>query len=169
MRYIHHQKGVGLMEVLVAMVILAIAILGYVALQIKATAATEESMKRSDALIILNGLAEKIRLNPTGNYKTTVPAALPDCSSGCNANNQALYDLKQYAEAASTKDIALGVIDCLNTSERQKRLCLIAAWSDTKTITEAKASAEAETPKNACLKTDGKYVGDSNCLVLEAY
>ena len=40
----HYQKGVGLMEVLVAMLILAIAILGYAALQVRATTATEESM-----------------------------------------------------------------------------------------------------------------------------
>lgn len=163
------QKGVGLMEVLVAMLILVIAILGYAALQVKATAATEESMKRSDALILLNGLAEKIRLNPTGNYKVAAPSTLPNCNSGCNANNQALYDLKQYGDVASTKKITLGVIDCLNTSESQKRLCLIAAWNDTEAITNAKASSEDEEPENACIKTDGKYVGDSNCLVLEAY
>ena len=166
---ISRQKGVGLMEVLVAMLILAIAILGYAALQVKATAATEESMKRSDALILLNGLAEKIRLNPTGDYKVAIPAALPNCSNGCNANNQALYDLKQYSDTALTKAISLGVIDCLNTSESQKRLCLIAAWNETEAITNAKASSEAEEPGNACIKTDGKYVGDSNCLVLEAY
>ncbi|MCU4519271.1 type IV pilus modification protein PilV [Acinetobacter schindleri] len=165
----HYQKGVGLMEVLVAMLILAIAILGYAALQVRATTATEESMKRSDALIILNGLAEKIRLNPNGDYKEAIPEDLPYCSSGCDADDQALYDLKQYGDAALTKDITLGVIDCLNTSESQKRLCLIAAWNDTEAITDAKASSEAETPENACLKTDGKYVGDSNCLVLEAY
>lgn len=163
------QKGVGLMEVLVAMLILAIAILGYAALQVRATAATEESIKRADALILLNGLAEKVRLNPTGDYKAAVPSSLPNCDSGCNAANQALYDLKQYGDAALTKDITLGVIDCLNTSESQKRLCLIAAWNDTEAITDAKASSEAETPENACLKTDGKYVSDSNCLVLEAY
>ncbi|SDY35888.1 type IV pilus modification protein PilV [Acinetobacter kyonggiensis] len=166
---ISRQKGVGLMEVLVAMFILAIAILGYAALQVKATAATDEAMKRSDALIILNGLAEKIRLNPTGEYKATIPTILPNCSSGCNANNQALYDLKQYSAVAETKGITLGIIDCLNTSASQKRLCLIAAWNDTEAISNAKASSEAEEPKNACIKTDGKYVGDSNCLVLEAY
>lgn len=163
------QKGVGLMEVLVAMLILAIAILGYAALQVKATAATDESMKRSDALIILNGLAEKIRLNPVGDYKIASPATLPNCTNGCNANNQALYDLKQYNDLALTKGISLGVIDCLNTSESQTRLCLIAAWNSTKAITDAKASSEAEETENACLKTDGKYVSDSNCLVLEAY
>lgn len=37
------QKGVGMMEVLVAMVILSIAILGFVALQVRATAATDET------------------------------------------------------------------------------------------------------------------------------
>ena len=169
MKAINHQAGVGLMEVLISMIILAIAILGYSALHIKATAATEESIKRSDALIILNGLAEKIRLNPNGDYKEAIPEDLPDCSNGCDADDQALYDLKQYSDAALTKGIAVGVIDCLNTSESQKRLCLIAAWNDTEAITDAKASSEAETPENACLKTDGKYVSDSNCLVLEAY
>jgi type IV pilus assembly protein PilV len=169
MKAINHQAGVGLMEVLISMIILAIAILGYSALHIKATAATEESIKRSDALIILNGLAEKIRLNPNGDYKEAIPEDLPDCSNGCDADDQALYDLKQYSDAALTKGIAVGVIDCLNTSESQKRLCLIAAWNDTEAITDAKASSEAETPENACLKTDGKYVDESNCLVLEAY
>ena len=151
------------MEVLVAMLILAIAILGYAALQIKATAATDEAMKRSDALILLNGLAEKIRLNPLGQYKANTPTALPSCTSGCNADNQALYDLKQYKDAASTQGITLGVVDCLNTSDSQKRLCLIAAWNETKAITNATES------ENACIKTDGKYVDDSTCLVLEAY
>ncbi|ENW99195.1 type IV pilus modification protein PilV [Acinetobacter sp. CIP 101934] len=169
MKTINHQAGVGLMEVLISMIILAIAILGYSALHIKATAATEESIKRSDALIILNGLAEKIRLNPNGDYKEAIPEDLPDCSNGCDADDQALYDLKQYSDAALTKGIAVGVIDCLNTSESQKRLCLIAAWNDTEAITDAKVSSEAETPENACLKTDGKYVDESNCLVLEAY
>lgn len=120
MKAINHQAGVGLMEVLISMIILAIAILGYSALHIKATAATEESIKRSDALIILNGLAEKIRLNPNGDYKEAIPEDLPDCSNGCDADDQALYDLKQYSDAALTKGIAVGVIDCLNTSESQK-------------------------------------------------
>lgn len=163
------QKGVGLIEVLVAMLILAIGILGYTALQVKATAATEESMKRSDALILLNGLAEKIRLNPTGTYKAAAPSDFPDCSAGCNSANQALFDLKQYSDAASTKGIRIGVIDCLNTSASQARLCLIAAWNETEALTNAKESSVAEDVQNACLDTTGKYVDDSNCLVLEAY
>lgn len=45
MMSVSSQKGVGL-TVLVAMLTLAIAILGYAALQVRATAATEESIKR---------------------------------------------------------------------------------------------------------------------------
>ena len=58
--FLKAQKGVGMMEVLVSIVILSIAILGFVALQVRATVATEEAIKRSDALIMLNGLAEKM-------------------------------------------------------------------------------------------------------------
>ena len=169
MMNVSSQKGVGLMEVLVAMLILAIAILGYAALQVRATAATEESIKRADALILLNGLAEKIRLNPTGDYKAAVPSSLPNCDSGCNAANQALYDLKQYSDVAVSKGMKVGVMNCLNTSASQERLCLIAAWGETQPITDAKATPDAPAVQNACLKTDGKYADDSSCLVLEAY
>lgn len=55
------------------MVILSIAILGFVALQVRATAATDEALNRSDALVILNGLAEKIRINTTGIIKQQFP------------------------------------------------------------------------------------------------
>lgn len=171
MNKISSQKGVGLMEVLVAMLVLAIAVLGYAALQIRATAATAEAMKRSDALILLNGLAEKIRINPTGMYKEAIPTNLPNCSAGCNAKNQALYDLKQTQDIATSKNISLGVIDCVNTSKSQTRLCLIAAWDGTKPMSNAydTTATNAVEPENACLSTNGKYINNSHCLVLEAY
>ena len=160
------QKGVGMMEVLVAMVILSIAILGFVALQVRATAATDEALNRSDALVILNGLAEKIRINTTGNYKAAVPTTVPTCvaAKNCNSDKQALADLYAQKQFADTKGISLGVADCANTSSAQTRLCLIAAWDSTT------ATIGAGTVSDRCLNsTDGKYAPDSHCLVLEAY
>ena len=157
------QKGVGMMEVLVAMVILSIAILGFVALQVRATAATDEAL---NALVILNGLAEKIRINTTGNYKAAVPTTVPTCvaAKNCNSDNQALADLYAQKQFADTKGISLGVADCANTSSAQTRLCLIAAWDSTT------ATIGAGTVSDRCLNsTDGKYAPDSHCLVLEAY
>ena len=160
------QKGVGMMEVLVSMLILSIAILGFVALQVRATAATDEALNRSDALIILNGLAEKIRLNSAGNYKAIIPTTPPACvaTKNCDRDNQALADLFDQNSVADAKGIRLGVTDCVGTSSEQARLCLIAAWDST-AITIA-----ATTIDNRCLNSDdGKYAPDSHCLVLEAY
>ena len=59
-----HQQGVGLMEVLVALLLLAIGVLGYTALQLRAVDASAEAMSRSQGMLILRGLAENIRANP---------------------------------------------------------------------------------------------------------
>jgi type IV pilus assembly protein PilV len=172
---LRQQRGVGLIEVLVAMLILSIAILGFVALQVRATVATEEALKRSDALILLNALAEKIRLNSSGDYRTTTLSELPACVStqNCTANDQAAADLYQQQQIASTKRIQLGVSTCPNTSKQQSRLCLIAAWNETQPIIAAREVT------HRCLNDDGdaenlakdagKYAKDADCLVLEAY
>lgn len=169
------QRGVGLVEVLVAMVILSIAILGFVALQVRATVATEEALKRSDALILLSGLAEKIRLNSDGDYRVNIPATLPNCavSQDCSADEQAELDLYQQQQIASSKSIQLGVDYCPNTSTQQVRLCLIAAWNETQPIIGARSIEQR------CLNDDGdeqsiapdagRYANDPDCLVLEAY
>lgn len=159
------QKGVGLMEVLVSMLILSVAILGFVALQVRATTATEEALKRSDALIILHGLAERIRLNSTGDYKATIPTTTPACmdEDNCDADEQAQVDLYLQSQVADTKNIELGVTDCPNTSSNQARLCLIAAWDMTSPVID-------NTTDNRCINSsDGKYADNSTCLVLEAY
>ena len=57
------QTGVGLLEVLVALILLAIGILGYVALQVRAMDASAEALSKSQAIMIMRGLAENIRVN----------------------------------------------------------------------------------------------------------
>ena len=57
------QAGVGLIEVLVALILLAIGVLGYVALQIRAMDASSEALTKSQAMIVMRGLAENIRTN----------------------------------------------------------------------------------------------------------
>jgi type IV pilus assembly protein PilV len=170
------QRGVGLVEVLVAMLILSLAILGFVALQVRATVATEEALKRSDALILLNGLAEKIRLNSQGDYRVAVPKNQPSCAStqNCSANEQALLDLYLQQQLAQTKLIQIGVSTCPNTSEQQSRLCLIAAWNETQPIVAARHVAKRclndnGTEQDGIANDAGKYAANPDCLVLEAY
>ena len=69
-----NQLGVGLVEVLVALVLLAIGVLGFTALQLRAVDATSEALTRSQATLILRGLTESIRANPNG--QSSYPAAV---------------------------------------------------------------------------------------------
>ena len=59
----HHQRGVALLEVLVAMLIVAFGTLGFVGLQARTTVANIEGYQRSQALILLNDIAQRIYLN----------------------------------------------------------------------------------------------------------
>jgi Tfp pilus assembly protein PilV len=50
------ELGVGLVEVLVALILLAIGVLGYTALQLRAVDASNEALTKSQATVLLRGL-----------------------------------------------------------------------------------------------------------------
>ncbi len=64
MKYITQQHGVGLVEVLVAVLLLSVAVLGFSALQVRAVSATDESLVRTKSLSIVRNLAEVMRTYP---------------------------------------------------------------------------------------------------------
>ena len=66
MRIHQYQKGVGLIEVLIALLLLAVGVLGYSILQIRAVEASSEALSRSQGMLILRALAENMRANPVG-------------------------------------------------------------------------------------------------------
>ena len=74
---ISNQRGVGLIEVLVALMLLAIAVLGCSAMQLTALKVTDESVQRTRALTVLRGAAEMMRANAEGisAFKTAINTA----------------------------------------------------------------------------------------------
>ena len=58
------QHGVGLVEVLVAVLLLSVAVLGFSALQVRAVSATDESLVRTKSLTLVRNLAEVMRAYP---------------------------------------------------------------------------------------------------------
>lgn len=64
MKCLSSQHGVGLVEVLVAVLLLSIAILGFSALQVRAVSATDESLVRTKSLTLVRNLAEIMRAYP---------------------------------------------------------------------------------------------------------
>ena len=57
------QKGVGLTEVMVALLLLSVAVLGFIGLQVRASGAGNEAFARTQAMAIAQDLAERVRLN----------------------------------------------------------------------------------------------------------
>lgn len=66
MSKLNHQLGVGLIEVLVAVLLLSVAVLGFSALQMRAISATDESLVRTKSLTLVRNLAEVMRAYPDG-------------------------------------------------------------------------------------------------------
>lgn len=58
-----NQKGVGLIEVLVALFVIAIGLLGFAGLQGRSLKINNESVARTNALLLANDMFERIRAN----------------------------------------------------------------------------------------------------------
>ncbi|MFV5264149.1 type IV pilus modification protein PilV [Acinetobacter courvalinii] len=163
-----YQRGVGLVEVLVALVLLAIVVLGFVALQIRAIAASHEAGRNIQAMNIARDLSERIRVNRDGllDYKTIDSnQAVQDCASGsglasfCNTKQMAQYDYKQISNKANEIGMQLAILDCQG-SPTLKRKCIYVAWEGT-TATNGTASTDC---------TNGAaYIPEAKCIIVEVY
>jgi len=85
-----HQRGALLIEVLVAVLICAFALLGFVAMQARASSAEFESYQRSQALVLLEDMTDRINTNraSAGSYVSAGligEGATVDCSGTTGA------------------------------------------------------------------------------------
>lgn|SRR5690606_3538434 len=167
------QRGVGLMEVLVSLVILAIAVLGFAALQFRALDAIQEANDRTAAMTLARDLAEKIRVNRTqlSKYKseintpgnaTTKNCIRADSSDAsvtntpmCTRTELATFDASQILGMAKQKNMTIIISDC----QGGDRQCVYVAWGDTAITATSQAN---------CM-VSGVYVAGAKCLVMEAY
>ncbi len=182
------QRGVGLIEVLVALLLLAVAVLGFTAMQMSAIKATDESLMRTRSLTIMRGGAEAMRTNPGGiaAFKTAINSdtdsismdnatitknscvkntnAVPVAADSCTINQLATRDGLLIKSYASANDITIGLVPngCPGTSGNQERQCFVASWGDT-------TVALNDTAPNACAKADGTYKNGAECFIMEAY
>ncbi|QHI08955.1 type IV pilus modification protein PilV [Acinetobacter haemolyticus] len=153
------QKGVGLMEVLVALIILSIAVLGFVALQIRAITATNEANMNVQATNIARDLAERMRVNRDGLTDFVENNATDNCATGfCDAGKMAKYDFRQVSEKANTLGMQIAIHNCQGSTLIRK--CVYVAWEGT-TATNGTASTDC---------TNGAaYIPNAKCIIMEIY
>lgn len=135
------QKGIGLVEVLVALLLFSSAALGYAALQARALSSMDESKMRQQALMLLNESVERMRSNnlllDNGFYPSLFNSAQPpiitNCvqNGGCDATQMANNDVANLRQQAKALGFTLAMVDCPQSSAQAPSHCLIAAWSDT--------------------------------------
>lgn len=153
------QKGVGLVEVLVALVLLSIAVLGFVALQIRAITASNEATMNVQATNIARDLAERMRMNRDGLAGYVANTDTTNCATAfCSPENMAKYDFRLVSSRATDLGMRMNVLNCQGSTLVRK--CVYVAWEGT-TATNGTGSSDC---------TNGAaYVPNAKCIIMEVY
>lgn len=166
MSRLSQQIGVGLIEVLVAVLLLSVAVLGFSALQMRAISATDESLIRTQALSTIRGLAENMRANSQqiATYQATINDASKtrESCTDCSAEQIAINESKDAFDKLYNYGINVKMVTCPGTANFSEVKCIIAAWGDTIAAMDA-------TNGNACADARGIYKSGSNCVIVETY
>lgn len=113
MRQAHSgQRGSSLIEVMVALLILAVGLLGFAGLQARGMQMARKSYSHSQAVFLADDLVERMRANPTavtaGNYKSAKTGAVPSTTAVCSTASPcaptalASKDMNTWAQLLTT-------------------------------------------------------------------
>ena len=113
----HNQQGVGLLEVLVAMLVLGVGMLGMMGLQSESIRYNHNAALRARAAMMASDMMDRIRVNEehattTTSYSTTVgtdtgdcttswPAACEGSGTNCSPAQLATWDIAQWKHQLS--------------------------------------------------------------------
>jgi len=159
------QQGFGMIEIIVSMLVLGIAVIGFAALQIRALDATGSAMFRTQAMALAQDLGERIRLNPAGSatYRNNWNAnavAIDKCEAAdCTPVEMAQYDMKVITELAKSTlpNGQVALLNCIGMNN----ICVYITWNNTK--------PNATGAADSCSKNTDFYMPNSDCVKLEIF
>lgn len=141
------QQGFSLLEVLVAMLILGVAVMGFAGLQVRALQSTGVAHVRSQAMTLATDTSERIRANrlalatylTAANWTTALPAGEPSAwantclltstaSNGCSDVQMAQFDIREVRYIAS-QVLPNGTVNVRNCDGGVLVACVFVAWS----------------------------------------
>lgn len=168
------QSGFGMIEILVAMLVLAIGVMGFAGLQARAVQTSGDSYYRSQAMSLAQDLAERVRANSrqTAAYRTAanwpadnaaVTSAPTTCvDAACTPANMVIFDVNSVRYNVQTL-LPQGEIR-MEACQASSVNCIYVAWDGL----TATAGAAGE-----CVGTTGEYKSPPanrpalTCLMLE--
>lgn len=124
------QRGISLIEVLVAVVVLAIGALGLAGLQVRALKGGQSSVQRSQAVILSNFMFDSLRADRQNavNYTMAQTCAVPN--GGSRMNNAQRDWIQGLKDTLGDADTTCGQINCV--ADGNDTLCTVSViWDDT--------------------------------------
>ncbi|KAB7623155.1 type IV pilus modification protein PilV [Alkalilimnicola sp. S0819] len=103
------QQGLSLIEVLVAVLVLSVGLLGLAGLQAASLKNNHSAYLRSQATILANDMADRMRANRagflSGAYDQPAAAQTATCltTAGCSAANMAAHDAWEWQQAVAAQ------------------------------------------------------------------
>ncbi|MGJ3257786.1 MAG: type IV pilus modification protein PilV [Alcanivorax sp.] len=162
------QRGVGLVEVLVALLVLAIGVLGYAGMQLSALKGAELANNRAQATLIAQDALERLQVNPdlpayiAAAWPTTpaavgsAPNAYAACTgvgASCTSAQMVSWDVNQLSWMAGNL-LPEGLVS-IQACPSSGLNCVVVSWEGMKPSECVKAGGEVNTDT------------DSFCAVIE--
>lgn len=175
MKSIQSQKGIGLIEVMVALLLLAVAVLGFSSMQMFAMKSTDESVMRTRALSVIRGGSELMRANSDaiGTFATVLNSGVAtgvtkdscllatENATACTIEQVASRDALILKDYATENEINIRLATCPGMTGSMARQCFITSWGET--------LAEMSNKDKACADQKGVYRMGAQCFIMEAY
>ena len=124
------QRGLSLIEVLIAMLILAIGLLGIAAMQAITLRNSQSAFDRTQVVVLSYAMLDRMRANAAaaraGNYNLAETCAVPTTSTTLIQNDQRLW-IQELRNTLGDATTTCGTISCLNS------VCSITVkWNDSR-------------------------------------
>lgn len=144
-----YQRGVSLIESLVAIVVTSLGILGILGVQLRTLADTQTGVRRAQAIRLVEDLSEHTKVNPNAlsninsyllNWGAT-PSAPADCkTASCNAQQLALYDVARWRQAVvatlPNSDVNIFTVPDETVANNNRQLGVMLSWRENEKNTE---------------------------------
>lgn len=138
-----HQRGITLLESLVALVVAALGILGILGVQMRTLTDTQTTVRRAQAIRLIEDLSERMKINPNALVNIDVyrsgfnnEPSPGNCSSGCKHNQLAAYDLAVWKQTVKNTlplgqaSIFLAPGEGMGANPNRRQLGVMISWRE---------------------------------------
>lgn len=145
------QRGITLIESLVAMVVTAVALFGILGVQMRTLVDTQSGVRRAQAIRLIEDLGELMQNNPDALNNLSTYASTPNttancASTACSPSQLAAYDIKNWTNSVA-QALPAGQAIVFTPKNGSRQLGVLIGWRDGEYNLDGKARTVAE--KNA--------------------